>query len=421
MMRRNKGYHYKPYKPARGGYGRSRGPQIRWDRVLPIGGGILFILILVIVFNFSRIQCAFKGYSFSQQSDIVALTSDKIDLILAQDKMDHISTWIDESNRVSYYDKFEKYYSMHSSMQTKDVVTKVTSIFDNYVPKLKTMGYSTSQVWKVLKTASTDDLSYLIEHQYSYDTIAPYMAVKGFAFQDMADYIKVYAKKQNYNYAVLITTYPFIISSNSTTKHYTIKNPSSYVALVKKGFYLPTTYEPKDLVTPGKSDIPVSKDCEHPKLRKQALKALDEMYVAAKKQGYYLMINSAYRSYSEQKATYSSYEHKYGGLYAAQHVAIPGASEHQTGLGVDLTSQSVEDGTRLVFGDTAEYKWVCQNAYRFGYILRFEDGTSKITGITQEPWHFRYVGTAAAKIIHEKGWTLEEYCLYEGVLPTLAE
>lgn len=158
--------------------------------------------------------------------------------------MDHISTWIDESNRVSYYDEFENTIACIQACRQK-IVTKVT-IFDNYVPKLKTMGYSTSQVWKVLKTTSTDDLSYLIEHQYSYDTIAPYMAVKGFGIQDMADYIKVYAKKQNYNYAVLITTYPFIISSNSTTKHYTIKNPSSYVnSESRKGFYLPTTYEPR--------------------------------------------------------------------------------------------------------------------------------------------------------------------------------
>ena len=56
---------------------------------------------------------------------------------------------------------------------------------------------------------------------------------------------------------------------------------------------------------------------------------------------------------------------------------------------------------------------------KYGFVLRFADGTSKITGITQEPWHFRYVGKKAAKIMYENNWTLEEYCLYTGDLPAL--
>ena len=93
------------------------------------------------------------------------------------------------------------------------------------------------------------------------------------------------------------------------------------------------------------------------------------------KEGYYIMINSGYRSYDEQSKIYKEYKQEWGELYAIQHVALPGASEHQTGLGIDMSSESVDEGKRLVFGDTSEYKWACKNAHKYGFVLRFADGT----------------------------------------------
>lgn len=90
-------------------------------------------------------------------------------------------------------------------------------------------------------------------------------------------------------------------------------------------------------------------------------------------------------------------------------MALPGTSEHQLGLGMDITSQSVMNGTKRVFGDTDEYLWCKENAYKYGLILRYPQNKTDITGITNEPWHFRYVGKKIAKEIYEKNWTLEEY------------
>ena len=95
---------------------------------------------------------------------------------------------------------------------------------------------------------------------------------------------------------------------------------------------------PKDLVQPN---IPVAPDCDNSKMRKEAAKALEEMAKEAKNLGYELAINSAYRSYADQKKTYDDYFKKYDAITAASLVALPGASEHQTGLSVDLTSTSV--------------------------------------------------------------------------------
>jgi D-alanyl-D-alanine carboxypeptidase len=242
------------------------------------------------------------------------------------------------------------------------------------------------------------------------------MEVEGYVFTDMEKYMEVYAEKKNYNYAVLITTYPFINSKNSVTKEYTIQNPDDYLTLVKPGFNLSSSYEPSDLVKPN---MPIAPDCNNYQLRKDAANALVKMYEAAKKEGYNLVINSGYRSYQKQVETYQSFENKWGGIYAKEHVATPGASEHQTGLGVDLTSESVVNKEKLVFGDTEEYQWVIKNAHKYGYILRYSEGTSDITGIAHEPWHFRYVGVEAATEIYENNWTLEEYCLYKGVIPQI--
>ena len=89
-------------------------------------------------------------------------------------------------------------------------------------------------------------------------------------------------------------------------------------------------------------------------------------------------------------------------------VAPPGTSEHETGLALDITAQSypvLEQDQE----DTPEQQWLMENAWRFGFILRYPQGKTEITGICYEPWHYRYVGREAAKEIQEKGLCLEEY------------
>lgn len=407
-MRRKRNYNYSPY---------SRRRRIRWDNVLKVVIPVVVVLVLVITFNFSRIRLAMKGYSWSQQSAVLKLTSDKVKIVIDDDYLDHIDSWLKHSKDVKYYADFEKYQSLHKKMKAADVVDTLSPMLDDQIPSLKKNGYTEKQIWTILKTADSDDLDYILEKGYSYNTMKNYMAVSGFKFKDMDKYEEAYKSSKNYNYAVLSTSYPFIGDSTKEATRHTITDPARYTTLVKKGLYLPSSYKPSDLVTPDKKYI--TKKCDHPKLRKEAYKAFLAMRKAGEKEGYYIMINSGYRSYDEQSEIYKEYKQKWGELYAIQHVALPGASEHQTGLGIDMSSESVDEGKRLVFGDTSEYKWACKNAYKYGFVLRFADGTSKITGITQEPWHFRYVGKKAAKIMYENNWTLEEYCLYTGDLPAL--
>ncbi len=394
--------------------------RLRVGRVAIIGVVIAVVIIaVVIVLNLTRIQLMFKGYSFSQASEILSLTKEEENEILSHDKMDHIVNWIEESDNVEWYDEYERYLGLNKKLEYADVVSYVDNLYETQVPKLKSLSYSNDDIWKLIEDgASEDDFQYLIDNNYSANDLEPYSKVEGYKIQNLAGYISAYATYKDYNYAVCITNYPFIISSNGDPQDsYTISNPDELLTLVKKGFYLPDDYEP-ELVEP---DIPVAPDCENSQMTPETSKALTKMYEAAKKEGLELVVNSAYRSYETQVAIYNDFETRYGGQYASEYVAAPGASEHQTGLGLDLTSQSVVDGERITFGDTEEYRWVVENCYKYGFIIRFEDGTDGITGIAHEPWHLRYVGEDVAKEIVKNKWTFEEYCLYNNVMPEVEE
>ena len=93
---------------------------------------------------------------------------------------------------------------------------------------------------------------------------------------------------------------------------------------------------------------------------------------------------------------------------AGEVVAVPGTSEHQLGLAVDICSmdyQLLDEGQE----QTAEYQWLRAHCAEYGFILRYPPDTTDITGIIYEPWHFRYVGTPHAQLMTERGLTLEEY------------
>lgn len=380
---------------------------------------VVLVVGLVVSLNLNRIKLLAKGYSFSQTSEILSLPTEDEDEILSHDKIDHITNWIKQSPEVSLYDEYERYLTINKDMKYAKVVENVDSIFKNDVPKLKSLDYSEKLIWNLLEEGATqEDFQYLIDHKYTASDIEPYRKVEGYKLQNLEGYMNAYNTYKNYNYAVCITNYPFIISSNGEPEtKYTITNPSDLLTLVKKGFYLPEDYEP-ELVDP---EIPVAPDCQNPKMTKETSDALTKMYRAAKQERLELVVNSAYRSYQTQVETMADFVARYNTQYANEYVAQPGASEHQTGLGVDLTSQSVVEGKRITFGDTEEYRWVIKNCAKFGFIIRFEDGTDGITGIAHEPWHLRYVGEDVAKEIQKNGWTFEEYCLYNNVMPKVKE
>ncbi|MCM3657591.1 M15 family metallopeptidase [Agromyces mediolanus] len=178
---------------------------------------------------------------------------------------------------------------------------------------------------------------------------------------------------------------------------HSIDDPDSIWVVVDKLRPLdPQDYEPDDLV-----EVPVARTWE-PLMRQEASDAIVAMFDAASNEaGLALASNSAYRSYSTQEEIYDGDDTL---------TARPGYSEHQTGLVMDIGAESGNCSLDACFGDTDEGIWLRDNAYRFGFILRYPADKMDVTGYEYEPWHFRYVGVDLSTEMHARGiTTLEEF------------
>lgn len=145
-------------------------------------------------------------------------------------------------------------------------------------------------------------------------------------------------------------------------------------------------------------------------LRSVAAEAIENLFAAAESNGIELIGVSGYRSYETQQVVFASNVEKYGSRKAANQVsAIPGQSEHQTGLTMDVSSKSFGYRLSTAFGSTKAGQWLAANAWKYGFIIRYKKGTKAITGYSYEPWHIRYVGKKAAEVIHKNEITLEQY------------
>ena len=140
-------------------------------------------------------------------------------------------------------------------------------------------------------------------------------------------------------------------------------------------------------------------------ITKETTTAFNKMVDAAKKEGHNVYITSGFRSYKMQTTIYNNYVKTDGKKNADTYSARPGHSEHQTGLAIDINQ------IKESFGYTETGKWVNNNCYKYGFILRYPKGKDKITGYIYEPWHLRYVGVdLATKLYNNGNWiTLEEY------------
>ncbi len=198
-----------------------------------------------------------------------------------------------------------------------------------------------------------------------------------------------------------------------------------YLILANAWNKLDATYAPDDLV----DIVNTRKDGRNTqKMRKYAAKALEALFIELYAcgyddpgpTGYPVSVMSGYRSYSYQSQLFNSYvdremkddpsltreeAEKITETYSAR----PGTSEHQTGLCIDMHNLA---SAMKAFQNEEEYEWLVENSWKFGFVLRFPEGKTSVTGITFEPWHYRYVGRYHAYQMKELGMCLEEYVKY---------
>ena len=187
--------------------------------------------------------------------------------------------------------------------------------------------------------------------------------------------------------------------------------------LVNQWSYMPEGYVPdvREISYEGVSPL-------NNKFDVRAADALEKMLADARSAGYNMYLVSAYRSHDYQVSLFNRKVNEYKALgyddataysEASQWVAIPGTSEHCTGLAADIVSSTwynYNSDLTHDFEDTDHFDWLYEHCADYGFILRYPKGAEAITGITYEPWHYRFVGIDAAKYIMENHITLEEFC-----------
>ncbi|MBI9015524.1 MAG: D-alanyl-D-alanine carboxypeptidase family protein [Clostridiales bacterium] len=178
----------------------------------------------------------------------------------------------------------------------------------------------------------------------------------------------------------------------------------SDLVLLNKNYYLPSSFVPDDL-----REVSVNKN-KSIELPSHVADHVEAMFADAIADGIVIYLASGYRSYDYQEGIFSRRVANKGFDEAQTVVAIPGQSEHQTGLAIDVTSENMNFGLDQSFDQDPVYEWMMANSYKYGFVLRYLKGREDDTGYIYEPWHYRYVGDVEmAKKIMESGMILEEY------------
>lgn len=354
-------------------------------RILKIIGVIVFIGLALLVFYLMQVNDLKRiGYSRKAANQILLKFKKKDVLDIGENK-----TLNKAFESTAYQEKnFDSY--------TKIKYQNHEHLTEN-INKLLKKGYSNEEVSVILAHGSDSDVT-----EFAKRDKVRYL--DEFYTIDFAK-IKYYDRYLNYMDSSREDEETTVLIVNLEMDKEEYEDPIevkkfSYDMLVNKHRMLGKDFVPDDLIMIG-LDYASEKGL---KANRTALIAAKQMIDQAEKEGYQLVINSAYRSYQDQEEVEKTYRDLYGDNYVAKYVLKPGFSDHQTGLSFDIGSRKSN-----IFAESEEYKWIVDNCYKFGFIYRFKTDFEEITGIRHEAWHYRYVGKKIAKYIYDNNVSLEEY------------
>ena len=237
---------------------------------------------------------------------------------------------------------------------------------------------------------------------------APFKKINSFKKENTERYIRYYEKNKELDFEDVVIQvnigldygfYNYIKNSD--------KNKNNLV-LVNKYLKLSKDYVPNDLEE-IKSEYFINGNQNTRMLRKEAKIMFERLSHDSIKNKTPVYGQSGYRSYDKQETLYKNAIKQNGKEQADSDTARPGHSEHQTGLTIDVSS--TKSGNMLNFENTPSFKWMQNNAYKYGFILRYPKGKESIHGFIYESWHYRYVGIKVAKDMHDNypNLTFDEY------------
>jgi len=273
--------------------------------------------------------------------------------------------------------------------------------------KLLEIGYTNKEVDTLLKTLEKKKIAELLTQEKNEDIIN-FINEKYFILTNLDEYLSLKKENTSLSYKDVVTTVNVNRNHDYYTSDHNTDTNLNYSMLVNKYYKLDKDYEPDDLVT-IKTDHSWGAYGDN-QIREEVYDAFKDMWTSAKENNIYLMINSSYRPYADQERVYNNYKDANGESYADKIAARPGYSEHQTGLALDIFCTT--NSSTKTFADSDAYRWLLENAHKYGFILRYPEGKEEITGYAFESWHYRYVGKDLAEKIYTEGITFDEYYAY---------
>ena len=289
----------------------------------------------------------------------------------------------------------------------------------SYEYKFLQVGYTLDEIKLIEEVLEKEDKDTLLTYEYN-EFFPMFFKCKFFIFDNLDiymtqvitqedDFFKYHGTEgYDYDYIVAKANVGALEPYYENSKKADIDK--NYSMLVNKYFELGMDYKPDDLVKiDWKYRTGMAND--HIYIREEVYNAYLEMWNAAKnEQNIYLLAHSGFRDAKSQLEIYKDYEEKHGTSYADSIAARAGYSEHQTGLALDIYAK--ENQSQSTFKDSKAYKWLIENCYKYGFILRYPDGKHELTGYNYESWHYRYVGKELAKKVYDSGLTYDEYYTY---------
>ena len=349
---------------------------------------ILFLFVFnkndKIELNYSKSLSIEMGENIKTIDDYINSDIDKSDIKIIWDE-----SLIVEDDKVNCYGTFKGYFEYKNKEYEIElvVVDKVNPTIDGVKDLTTIKGVSIDLLKNItISDNSKDTILVDIVGEYDINTVGTYK-------------LKYVAKDNSGNTVEKEFTLSVVEEKKeekkniptTTAKGYSIENKNGNyyiegVLIANKTFSLSNSYNPGNLTDEFNNNFSI-------------------LQSDAKNEGFDLKVISGFRSYSSQKSTYNGWVNKYGQAKADTLSARPGHSEHQTGLAADINSLNQS------WGNTDEGKWLNNNCYKYGFIIRYPYGKDDITGYIYEPWHIRYVGKdLAEKLYNDGNWiTLEEY------------
>lgn len=353
---------------------------------LMIIGVILLVIFILLAFYFNRIG-ELKNLGYSEEAAKSIIFKFKFSYIMDIGENKTLNAAFSSND---YKEENLDDYAKIDYQEGKHLISNIN--------KLLSKGYSVNEISLIVSKGDDKAVSEFAKRD-KVKYIEEFLSVD-YAKLENLDRYAAYQEKENDDAETTVLYVNMDFDKEAYVDPLVIDEFDDYV-LVNKHRQLSSEYIPDDLVTIDEEYVKADGEIE---IERNVAKAFYDMAEAASKEGLELMVSSGYRSYKDQEEITNTYLELYGQNYVDNYVAKPGFSEHQTAMSLDIASKSV-----ATFIESDEYSWMMDNAYKYGFILRYPRSKEDITGYKCEAWHYRYVGKKIAKYIKENNITYDEY------------